>query len=156
MSISCRPQTCKTNQFYLRPRVRVSSDVWYMDAPVGVHTLQETVKKMRKEGGFVGNFTNHSLRATAATRLYADGVDEQLIAEKTGHRSNAIRAYKRACDEQQMKLREILECGNDDVKSDDDVGAKSRRTKADIKGESKSGVEVKVNSGDVSICVRKF
>ena len=129
-----------------------------MDAPVGVHTLQETVKKMCKEGGFVGNFTNHSLRATAATRLYAAGVDEQLIAEKTGHRSNAIRAagaYKRTCDEQQIKLSEILECGNDDVKSDDGVGAKSRRTKADIE-DGKRGLEVTVNSGDVSICVRKF
>ena len=136
--------------------MRVPSDVWYMDAPVGVHTLQETVKKMCKEGGFVEKFTNHSLRATAATRLYAAGVDEQLIAEKTGNRSNAIRAYKRTCDEQQIKLSEILECGNDDVKSDDGVGAKSRRTKADIE-EGKSGLEVRlVNSSDVGICVRKF
>jgi integrase len=28
--------------------------------------------------------TNHSLRATAATRLYQADMDEQLIAEKTG------------------------------------------------------------------------
>ena len=55
-----------------------------------------------------------------------------------------------------MKLSEILECGNDNVKSDDGVGAKSRRRKADIEGEDKSRVEVKVNSADVNICVKKF
>ena len=53
------------------------------------------VKKMCSEAGFEGRFTNHSLRATAATRLYAAGGDEQLITEKAGHRSSSVRAYKR-------------------------------------------------------------
>ena len=79
-----------------------------MDAPVGVHTLQQIVKKMCNEAGFEGQFTNHSLRATAATRLYAAGIDEQLIAEKTGHRSSSVRAYKRTSDEQQQQLSTIL------------------------------------------------
>ena len=94
-----------------------------MDVPVGVHTLQQTVKKMCSEAGFEGQFTNHSLRATAATRLYAAGVDEQLIAEKTGHRSSSVRAYKRTSDEQQHRLSEILygsdrgsDCGEKKVK----------------------------------------
>ena len=44
------------------------------------------VKKMCSEVGFEGqSVTNHSLRATAATRRFAAGVDEQLIAEKTRH-----------------------------------------------------------------------
>jgi integrase len=34
-----------------------------------------------------GRYTNHSLRATTATRLYQAGVEEQLIMERTGHRS---------------------------------------------------------------------
>ncbi|XP_046554044.1 uncharacterized protein LOC124263442 [Haliotis rubra] len=49
--------------------------------------------------GFKGFFTNHSLRATTATRLYESGIDEQLIAERTGHRSSAIREYKRTSDQ---------------------------------------------------------
>lgn len=69
---------------------------------MGIHTSQQTVTKMCKEAGFDGYYTNHSLRATAATRLYAGGGDEQLIAEKTGHRSSAIRAYKRTSEEQQQ------------------------------------------------------
>ena len=88
-----RPQGAKTDAFYLRPRANVDGPCWYMDVPVGVHTLQQTVKKMCSEAGFEGQFTNHSLRATAATCLYAAGVNEQLIAEKTGHRS-AYKAYE--------------------------------------------------------------
>ena len=37
----------------------------------------------------------------------AAGVDEQLIAEKTGHRSSSVRAYKRTSDEQQQWLSEF-------------------------------------------------
>lgn len=37
---------------------------------------------------------DYSLRASATTRLYHAGVDEELIPEVTGHRSNAIRNYK--------------------------------------------------------------
>lgn len=44
---------------------------------------------------------HHSLRATAVTRLYAAEVDEQLIKETTGHRSDYVRNYK--CTSTQMK-----------------------------------------------------
>ena len=49
------------------------------------------------------------MRATAATRLYAAGVDEQLIAEKTGHRSDAVRSYKRTSDEQLQLVDDIVQ-----------------------------------------------
>lgn len=87
---------------------------WYQDAPVGVHNLQQTVKWLCDQAGLKGHFTNHSLRATAATRLYNAGIDEQLIAEKTGHRSTAIRAYKRTNDEQQAQISNIL--NREDIK----------------------------------------
>ncbi|ESO94813.1 hypothetical protein LOTGIDRAFT_161064 [Lottia gigantea] len=63
----------------------------------GIHTIQSTVKRLCQSAGIIGNFSNHSLRATATTRLYQAGVDEQF----TGHRSNALRAYKRTSDAQQ-------------------------------------------------------
>ena len=44
---------------------------------------------MCKEAGLQGFFTNHSWRATAATRMYESGLDEQLIMERTGHTSVA-------------------------------------------------------------------
>lgn len=64
---------------------------------------------MCKEAGFDGFYTNQFLRATAATRLYAAGVDEQLIAEKTGHRPSAIRAYKRTSEEQQQSVSNLIQ-----------------------------------------------
>jgi integrase len=52
---------------------------------------------------------NHSLRSTAALHLYQAGVDEQLVMERTGHRSlEGVRSYKRTCDEQRIALSDIL------------------------------------------------
>ena len=53
--------------------------------------------------------TNHSLRATTATRLYQAGVDEQLVIEMTGHRSlEGVRSYKRTSDQQRETLSDIF------------------------------------------------
>ena len=41
------------------------------------------MKRLCEQGGLSGYRTNHSLRATAAARMYDEGVDEQLICEKT-------------------------------------------------------------------------
>ena len=53
--------------------------------------------------------TNHSLHATAATRLYSSGIDEQLVMERTGHRSiEGICSYKRTSSDQQEAVSDIL------------------------------------------------
>lgn len=62
----------------------ITATSWYADTPVGVHVLKKTVGKLCEQAGFSGQFTNHSIRTAAATRLYDAGVDEQLIAEKLG------------------------------------------------------------------------
>ncbi len=51
-----------------------------------------------REAGVEGHFTNHSLRATTATRMFQKGVDEQLIKRVTGHKSDAVRLYKRTSE----------------------------------------------------------
>ena len=53
------------------------------------------MKKLCDQAGLSGKYTNHSLRATCATRLFQAGVDEQLIKSVTGHRSEAVQDYKR-------------------------------------------------------------
>lgn len=55
---------------------------------------------------FQGHYTNHSLRALAATRLYDARIDEQLITEKTGHRSTSVRSYKRMNEVLQQKSQQ--------------------------------------------------
>ncbi len=77
---------------------RLSPVQWYADKPLSVNALKKIVKELTSQAGLVGNFTNHSLRSTAATRMYSKGIDEQVIKEVTGHRSDAVRAYKRTSD----------------------------------------------------------
>ena len=73
----------------------MTGHTWYADKPLGVNTITKTVKNLMAEIGKVGHFTNHSLRVSAATRMYSEGVDEQVLKERTGHRSDAVRTYKK-------------------------------------------------------------
>ena len=57
----------------------------------------------------MGFRSNHSLRAASATRLFSTGTDEQLIMERTGHRSvDGIRSYKRTSESLQESVSDIL------------------------------------------------
>ena len=83
--------------------------IWFKNQPIGVHTLASTVKRLCQRAGIEGYKTNHSLRVTTATRLFQSGVDEQLIMERTGHRStDGIRTYKRSCPEQAEQVSKVL------------------------------------------------
>lgn len=107
--ISHRPTNRKCSPaFYLRPLSNPVSDVWYSCQPIGINTISKTVSRICKNAGLHGFRTNHSLRATAASRLYHDAFDEQLICETTGHRSLAVRAYKRTNDGQKKKISNTL------------------------------------------------
>ena len=51
---------------------------------------------MCMKDGIGSSHTNHSLKATLATRLYHKNVDEQLIMQMTGHKSvDGVWSYKR-------------------------------------------------------------
>ena len=64
-------------------------------SPIGVNTLQRMVSELCKTAGVSGFKTNHSLRVTTAIRLFQNGLDEQLIMERTDHRSlDGVRGYK--------------------------------------------------------------
>lgn len=94
---------------HLQPLKKPKGDCWYSTAPIGHSTLAGTVSRICKAAGIKGYKTNHSLRATAATRLYQAGVDEQMIMEKTGHRSlEGVRSYKRTSSEQKENMSDIL------------------------------------------------
>ena len=90
--------------FYLKPHVKPTEDCWYTTVAVGHNVLGKTVKRLLDQVGVQGHFTNHSLRASAATRLFEAGVDEQLIMMRTGHSSvTGARSYKRVGE----KLRTV-------------------------------------------------
>ena len=82
---------------YLTPLKNPTQDCWFSRIPIGHNKLADTVPRLMREAGIEGYFTNHSLRATATTRLYDAQVDEASIMERTGHRSvNGVRTYKRS------------------------------------------------------------
>ena len=58
--------------------------------------LGETVKRLCKDHGIEGQFTNHSLRATTATRGLQKGFPDKLVMERTGHRDvRSLQKYQR-------------------------------------------------------------
>ncbi|XP_046374842.2 uncharacterized protein KIAA1958-like [Haliotis rufescens] len=85
----CKPGQ-HTEYFYFTPRRTRTSKDWYTANAIGHNTLQVTVKRLCKTSGIQGMKANHSLRATAATRLYQGDVDEQMICEITGRLINII------------------------------------------------------------------
>lgn len=108
--LAVRPKSDQCpNDFYLRPLNQPNAQgVWFAMQPIGRVKLGNTVSELAKEAGLTGKVTNHSLRATCASRLYRNDVDEQLICEKTGHRSNAVRTYKRTSEDQMRDMSNIL------------------------------------------------
>ena len=99
--------------FYLQPLAKPSQACWFSKAPIGHGPLGDIIATMCKQAGIPGYRTNHSLRATAATRLYHKGADEQQIMEVTGHSSlDGVRSYKRTSKTQQIAISDMLSTGN--------------------------------------------
>ena len=107
------PSNRPSGAFYLYPLTNPRGDIWYSKSAVGHNVLQQTVPKLMKEAGYDGYYTNHSLRVlTTATRLFNEGVDEQLIMARTWHSStDGVRAYKRTSDKLKELTSDVLNCG---------------------------------------------
>ncbi|XP_071101010.1 uncharacterized protein [Haliotis cracherodii] len=96
--------------FYRRPlSSRDGENVRYSHQKVGVHTFEKLFKKICDKADITGHHTGHSGKVTTATRLFHNKVDEQLVQERTGHRSLAVRAYKRTSKTQQKKISDLLQ-----------------------------------------------
>ena len=107
----CPPDRPK-EAFYLQPLSKPRPNCGFSTKPIGRNTLDRTVARLCEKVSIPGYRTNHSLRATAATRLYQAGVDEQLVMERTGHQSlEGVRSYKRTSTIQQERLSDILNGG---------------------------------------------
>ena len=107
--MSLCPNNVPADAFYLRPAIHPTATCWYSKQPLGHTKLSKTVARLCSSAGIQGHKTNHSLRATTTSRLYHSGVDEQLVMERTGHRSlEGVRSYKRTSDQQREALSDIL------------------------------------------------
>ena len=111
--ISMLPKSLKYQELYLQEnsKKRIAlGESCFKDRPIGINTLGSTMKELAKNANLVGFFTNHSLRASSATVMYNHEANfpEQLIAETTCHRSNAIRSYKRTKRGLKRKVSNVL------------------------------------------------
>ncbi|XP_066290479.1 zinc finger MYM-type protein 2-like [Branchiostoma lanceolatum] len=90
----------KQGSFYRRPLANTCPPRCSLQV-VGVNKLKTYMKTMCASAGIPmegRNITNHSGKVTCATQMFAAGFDEQTIMARTGHRSSAVRAYKRPSD----------------------------------------------------------
>jgi len=103
------PMDGTSHAFYCRPLPNeVDGKIQFSRQVVGVNRL----KCYRKRGtvaGLEGTYTNHSGKVTQATSLYQKGFDEQAIMARTGHRSTAVRAYKRPSNAQLKDVSNALQ-----------------------------------------------
>lgn len=105
------PTDSRPKQLYLHPLLpnQQKPDLWYARRPVGIHPIENFLRDLTKQVGEVGRYTPHSLRATNATRLFQQGVPEQLIMEQTGHSSLAVRSYKRTTTDLKQTVSKVLQ-----------------------------------------------
>ncbi|XP_078383318.1 zinc finger MYM-type protein 4-like [Oculina patagonica] len=100
--------------FYLTARraFKDSDDVWYGTTPVGHNMLGETVKRLCKDAGIEGQFTNHSLRATTATRALKKGIPDKFVMERTGHRDlRSLQKYQRPDTSTKVEFSKAFDSG---------------------------------------------
>ncbi|KAI8496541.1 hypothetical protein Bbelb_258400 [Branchiostoma belcheri] len=101
----------KSGRFYRRPLAK-SEFPKFSIQPVGVNKLSTYMKSMCIAAGISldgRRITNHSGKVTLATQMWEDGFDEQTIMSRTGHRSTAVRAYKRPSDSLLMDVSNKLQ-----------------------------------------------
>lgn len=98
--------------FYLKPLQQAPKNAeaaWFQATPIGRNTLAKFVQMMCDEAGIEEKKSNHSLRASGATAMFAANVPEKMIKEVTGHKSSkALAIYERPTVQQKQAVSNIL------------------------------------------------
>ena len=85
--------------------------VWFISTPVGQNKRGNVVSKMCKGADLQGQFSNHSLRATTATRGMEREISDKLIMERTGHRDiRSLQRYQRPDVSTKVDISKALNC----------------------------------------------
>ena len=100
------------NLFYCKPKAKFAQEdpSWYYNIPVGHNLLSRRLKDMFMAAGLNSQgINNHGLRASGITRMYAKGIPEKVIMERSGHLSiGGIRSYERTTESQKMEVLRVL------------------------------------------------
>ena len=77
--------------------------VWFTSTPVGHNKLGNVVSKMCKDADLQGQFSNHRLRATTATRGLEKGISDKLIIR-------SLQRYQRPDVSTKIEISKALNC----------------------------------------------
>ena len=139
------------NVFYLRPLERYEEHkLWFYARAIGHNILKGMLKNMFREAGiFTDGKSNHSLRATATTRMIDAGLPEKVIMDRTGHHSlDGLKPYSRTTDRQQQQMSAVISCS--------ELMIKDKETTVEKKEEIEEKVKRAVNYyGEMKGCVFK-
>ena len=100
----------RTGYFYCRPLPDDGSGTpKFAHQLVGRNRIARIIPDMCRVVGIEGRKTGHSGKVTCATSLYHQNFSDQLIKERTGHRSlEALHKYKRTGSDQQREVSMAL------------------------------------------------
>lgn len=116
---------------------------------VGVNLLKSMLPDISEKSEVGVRYTNHSLRATAITRMFNSGVSEKIIADTSGHKSiKALRCYERKSEHQQQQVTAVINNGTDFETTESDDKTRALLVKQNVEGHSVS----KNFSGSFSNC----
>lgn len=99
-------------RFYRRPLIRANGAIAFSEQPIGINKLATYIPSMFQKAGISTEgrtITGHSGKVTCCTRLYEAGFNEQEIMHRSGHRSSAVRLYKRPSEELQQRVSDHLQ-----------------------------------------------
>lgn len=85
-------------------------EVWFTNAPIGKNALAKMMNRLSEKASLSRTYTNHSVRATAITRLSASGVEDRHIMAVSGHRSaQSLANYSAPTSSQKAAMAAVLD-----------------------------------------------
>ena len=94
----------RNEAFYFGPRSKTLS---FENSPVGINTLNSILPNLCKAAR-IKRKTSHCLRVTCVSKLLNSGVEEKLIRDRTGHRSNVLFAYEKTSEKKVSHVSALL------------------------------------------------
>ena len=104
----------KNDHLFQRANISFAKDnVWFHNIPLGKNVLGTMMVRISEKVGLSQNYTNHSVRATAISKLSANGVEDRHIMAITGHRNAAsLTSYCKPTSSQRAEMAAILDGKN--------------------------------------------
>jgi len=118
------PDNFEKLPFYLKPKTKWTpgTETWFERSPIGHNTLDKRFKTICKEANLEGNFSNHSGRVTAITRMYEAGLPEKEIMKRSGHRSiEGVRTYQREDPNEIVRVSGVLSSSSSTITEQSDT-----------------------------------